>query len=107
VFPTVSVAASDSNVWAGRVIQTGDVIAAVVLEIDPADNSLGRLVTLNARPTQLALDGDALWVMCRGDGVLLRIDTGSGEVVATIPVPDPAHVAGSGSILKPTAWPPR
>jgi streptogramin lyase len=99
LFPSVAVAASDSAVWASRLMQDGDTITAALLEIDPAGDGIRREIVLDARPSALALDGDTLWVACRADDVLLRVDTRSGQVVATIAVASPEHVAvGDGAV---------
>jgi DNA-binding beta-propeller fold protein YncE len=99
LFPSVAVAASDSAVWASRLVQAGDTIAAALLEIDPAGNSVRREIALDARPSALALDGDTLWVACRADDVLLRVDSLTGQVVATIAVDAPEHLTvGDGAI---------
>jgi streptogramin lyase len=50
----------------------------------------------------LAVDGRSLWVACKEEGRLLRLDARTGRVMLRVPLPDPPQViavaAGLGSI---------
>ena len=56
-------------------------------------------IQLPNTPYALAADGATLWVTSLEDGVVMAVDTLTGQVVATVSVPSPAGVAvGDGSV---------
>lgn len=56
-------------------------------------------IELPSTPYALAPDGARLWVTSLEDGVVMAVDTRTGQVVATVDVPSPAGVAvGNGSV---------
>jgi DNA-binding beta-propeller fold protein YncE len=68
--------------------------------IDAAKNRLVGHLSVGREPTEMAADGDAVWVLNKSDGSVSRIDTRTRRVVRTIRPPEPADglTFGDGSL---------
>ncbi len=76
----------------GRVwVLLGD--GTTMVGVDEATNRPGPPVTLGTRCTELAAGLDAIWAACPVDGVLLGVDTETGEVLGEAALPDARTVA--------------
>lgn len=72
------VAFNGSSVWAaGR---------NVIYRIDPADNAVVGSTAICDRPSTLTAGEGSIWVHCRNDGMLERIDSTTGIVTGTLDV---------------------
>jgi len=71
-----------------------------VFELDADDATVTRSWEVGAAPRGIAVTPDAVWVTLRDDREVVRIDPGTGEIVARIPVGgQPWPVAtGAGSV---------
>jgi hypothetical protein len=78
----------------------GNVTPDTVVEVDPATNSVVATHPLGHAAASLAFGGEALWITAPADGLLLRLDPGSGEVSEHASgLPAPSAVAyGAGSL---------
>ena len=72
--------------------------AEAIRGIDPGDNEVGPPIELGAFCTQLAASGPLVWAVCPSDGLLLRVDTTSGEVTGRLRLPGAMHVAAGDSV---------
>ena len=74
----------------------------LVARIDAGANQVGQTIPLRHPPTGLAItpDGDRLWVATAADRTVHRIDTGAGEVVRRIELPEAPDQAvyGDGAV---------
>lgn len=96
--PSVFVAATDTAIWATRIV-TATTPEYGLVRIDPRSNAVTLVVPLALKPWEIALDGDALWLVARDDNALVRLNPVTGETIATISVTEPRRVAfGFGSI---------
>jgi YVTN family beta-propeller protein len=99
LFPSMTAAASDTAVWVSRVVATDDSVASAVLEIDPTTNTIAREISLPAQPTSLALDDETLWITAKAHDTLIRLDTRTGQIVATVAIAQPEFLAvGEGAV---------
>lgn len=83
----LGVAAGDSGVWVAQGAKRS------VGQIDPATNTVTKSIPVEVVPYALALDGETLWVSSFLDDMVVRVDLGSGEVVANVGVPKPTGIA--------------
>jgi DNA-binding SARP family transcriptional activator/DNA-binding beta-propeller fold protein YncE len=86
---------------AGETVWASDPSRNVVVRIDGNTRRIVHRIRIPGRPTRLAVDGSAVWVITSGPkGVLSRIDTRTNEVVTRIPLGiTPKRVAlGAGSV---------
>ncbi|HEX5090367.1 MAG TPA: PQQ-binding-like beta-propeller repeat protein [Nocardioides sp.] len=60
--------------------------------LDPATGRVVSRFALPARGWDLAAGPDALWVACKIDGQVLKIDPDTGEVLITAEMPNPEYV---------------
>jgi YVTN family beta-propeller protein len=95
--PNAIVAAQDT-VWVAARTKSG---RGLVARIDADANQVGHTIPLRHPPTGLAItpDGDRLWVVT-ADRAVHRIDTGAGEVVRRIELPQAPDQAvhGDGAV---------
>jgi YVTN family beta-propeller protein len=96
--PNAIVAAQDT-VWVAGRTQSG---RGLLARIDADANQAGQTISLRHPPTGLAItpDGDRLWVATAADRTVHRIDTGAGEVVRRIELPEAPDQAvyGDGAV---------
>jgi YVTN family beta-propeller protein len=62
-----------------------------------------RIATVSGSPTFISVDAGAVWVTV-GEGTLIRVDKGSGELTEIGVGPDPARVTFTGSESRGDAW---
>jgi YVTN family beta-propeller protein len=93
-----AIAAAQDAVWVAARTQSG---GGLVARIDADANEVGHTIRLGNAPTGLAItpDGDRLWVVT-ADRAVHRIDTGAGEVVRQIELPQAPDQAvyGDGAV---------
>jgi streptogramin lyase len=93
--PSIGIAASGDMVWAYRHGDTSELV-----QINPADNSLGQPIALDFQPNSLALGADGnLWLTGFGANALFRIDPGSGELMETIEIPGATNMTAGGDSI--------
>lgn len=86
-----SVAAVGDAIWEGR----GP--SKMLVRVD--DSGTGSSIPLSHPPYALAADGTTLWVTSLDDGVVMAVDTETGQVRTTIDLSSPTGVAvGGGSV---------
>ena len=86
---------------AGETVWASDPSRNVVVRIDGNARRIVHRIRIPGRPTRLAVDGSAVWVITSGPrGVLWRIEPRTNEVVTRIPLGiTPKRVAlGAGSV---------
>ena len=66
--------------------------------IDPATNQVETEFELPARCSDVSLGEDALWLPCRVDDRVLKVDPLSGEVLLDLAVDNPTFVAVDGDV---------
>jgi YVTN family beta-propeller protein len=90
--PAIAAAAAGNQVWVSRVVNTAPPEWAA-LRIDPATNTVAQVIPLEVQPWVLALSSDALWITSKLQGRVVRIDTATAQVVASIDVPAADQIA--------------
>lgn len=89
-------AVSDDAVWA----LSGDVVATDVVRIDPGTNTVTGTYPLGHAAAQITYGLGFLWATSTGDGLLLRIDPASGEVMtAASDLVDPFMVTTGAGLV--------
>ena len=71
--------------------------------IDPATNQVATEFELPARGNDVTLSDDALWVPCRVDDRVLKVDPTSGEVLLDLAIDNPMAVAVDDDVWVGTA----
>ena len=80
---------------AGETAWVADATGGVVRRVDLLTRrALGAPIPVGALPAALTVDGGELFVLCRGDRTLVRIDATRGRVIGRVRVlPDPTAMA--------------
>jgi len=85
------------HVW----VLTGD--GSSLVGIDPATNRVATEFELPARCSDVSLAADALWLPCRVDDRVLKVDPASGKVLLDVDLDNPVEIAVDGDVWIGTA----
>jgi streptogramin lyase len=86
----------------GRVwVLTSD--GSTLVGVDPTTNRVDQSYDLPARCTDVTLAEDALWLPCRIDDKVIKVDPATGEVLLELDVDNPVVVAVDGDVWVGTA----
>lgn len=76
---------------------------STLVGIDPATNEVATEFELPARCTDVTLGDDALWLPCKVDDRVLKVDPTTGEVLLDLALDNPVSVAVDGDVWLGTA----
>jgi streptogramin lyase len=90
--PSGGIAAGHGSIW--MITKEDKDRFDVLARIDPQKNEIAEMIELGHVGGGVAVDASSIWVTVPDEGLLLRIDPGSGEVIAEIDgLVQPAFVA--------------